>query len=52
MNINKYTEKAQEAIAAAQRIAEQASHAQIEPEHRSSRSSSSGRASSPSCCEK
>jgi ATP-dependent Clp protease ATP-binding subunit ClpB len=33
MNINKYTEKAQEAIAAAQRIAEQASHAQIEPEH-------------------
>ncbi len=33
MNINKYTEKAQEAIAAAQRIAEQSSHAQIEPEH-------------------
>ena len=32
MNINKYTEKAQEAIAAAQRIAEQSSHAQIEPE--------------------
>jgi ATP-dependent Clp protease ATP-binding subunit ClpB len=33
MNINKYTEKAQEAIAAAQQIAEQSSHAQIEPEH-------------------
>jgi ATP-dependent Clp protease ATP-binding subunit ClpB len=33
MNINKYTEKAQEAIAAARRIAEQTSHAQIEPEH-------------------
>ena len=33
MNINKYTEKAQEAIASAQQLAEQASHAQIEPEH-------------------
>ena len=33
MNINKYTEKAQEAIVAAQRLAEQMSHAQIEPEH-------------------
>jgi ATP-dependent Clp protease ATP-binding subunit ClpB len=33
MDINKYTEKAQEAILAAQRLAEQMSHAQIEPEH-------------------
>jgi ATP-dependent Clp protease ATP-binding subunit ClpB len=33
MNINKYTEKAQEAIVAAQRLAEQSNHAQIEPEH-------------------
>jgi ATP-dependent Clp protease ATP-binding subunit ClpB len=33
MNINKYTEKAQEAVLAAQQLAEQSSHAQIEPEH-------------------
>src|ERR1700704_5057226 len=33
MNINKYTEKAQEAVLGAQRLAEQLSHAQIEPEH-------------------
>ncbi len=33
MNINKYTEKAQEALLAAQQLAEQMSHAQIEPEH-------------------
>src|SRR5690349_19423374 len=33
MNINKYTEKAQEAIVAAQHLAESMSHAQIEPEH-------------------
>src|SRR5262245_29468292 len=33
MNINKYTEKAQEAIVSAQQLAEQSSHAQIEPEH-------------------
>jgi ATP-dependent Clp protease ATP-binding subunit ClpB len=33
MNLNKYTEKAQEAILAAQRLAEQQNHAQIEPEH-------------------
>jgi ATP-dependent Clp protease ATP-binding subunit ClpB len=33
MNINKYTEKAQEAVVAAQRLTEQMSHAQIEPEH-------------------
>src|SRR5687767_14500888 len=33
MNLNKYTEKAQEAILAAQRLAEQANHPQIEPEH-------------------
>src|SRR5262245_62293903 len=33
MNINKYTEKAQEAVLAAQRLAEQMSHAQLEPEH-------------------
>src|SRR3990167_553829 len=33
MNLNKYTEKAQEAILAAQRLAEQTNHAQIDPEH-------------------
>ncbi len=33
MNINKYTEKAQEAVLGAQQLAEQASHPQIEPEH-------------------
>jgi ATP-dependent Clp protease ATP-binding subunit ClpB len=33
MNINKYTEKAQEAVLAAQQLAEQMSHAQLEPEH-------------------
>jgi ATP-dependent Clp protease ATP-binding subunit ClpB len=33
MNINKYTEKAQEAVAGAQHLAEQLNHAQIEPEH-------------------
>jgi ATP-dependent Clp protease ATP-binding subunit ClpB len=33
MNINKYTEKAQEAVLAAQQLAEQMSHAQIDPEH-------------------
>jgi ATP-dependent Clp protease ATP-binding subunit ClpB len=33
MNINKYTEKAQEAVLTAQQLAEKASHAQIEPEH-------------------
>ena len=33
MNINRYTEKAQEALAAAQGAAEQANHPQIDPEH-------------------
>src|SRR5664279_2997555 len=33
MNINEFTEKAQEAILGAQTLAEQMSHAQIEPEH-------------------
>jgi ATP-dependent Clp protease ATP-binding subunit ClpB len=33
MNFNKYTEKAQEAVAAAQRLAEQSNHALVEPEH-------------------
>ena len=33
MNINRFTEKAQEALAAAQGAAEQANHPQIEPEH-------------------
>jgi ATP-dependent Clp protease ATP-binding subunit ClpB len=33
MNINKYTEKAQEAVVAAQHVAEQMNHPQIEPEH-------------------
>src|SRR5215510_13355174 len=33
MNINKYTEKAQEAVLAAQHLAEKSSHALVEPEH-------------------
>src|SRR5579883_1980511 len=33
MNLNKLTEKAQEAILAAQRLAEEARHTQLEPEH-------------------
>ncbi len=33
MDLNKYTQKAQEAVLAAQRLAEQSSHAQFEPEH-------------------
>src|SRR5580765_499115 len=33
MNINKYTEKAQEAVLAAQQLAEKSSHALVEPEH-------------------
>jgi len=33
MNLNKYTEKAQEAVVGAQRLAEELNHAQIEPEH-------------------
>ena len=33
MNINRFTEKAQEALAAAQGAAEQANHPQIDPEH-------------------
>jgi ATP-dependent Clp protease ATP-binding subunit ClpB len=33
MNINKYTEKAQEAVLAAQQLAEQTNQAQVEPEH-------------------
>jgi ATP-dependent Clp protease ATP-binding subunit ClpB len=33
MDLNRYTQKAQEAILAAQRLAEEQSHSQIEPEH-------------------
>jgi ATP-dependent Clp protease ATP-binding subunit ClpB len=33
MNLNKYTEKAQEAVLTAQRLAGEMSHAQLEPEH-------------------
>jgi ATP-dependent Clp protease ATP-binding subunit ClpB len=33
MDLNQYTQKAQEAILAAQRLAEERSHSQIEPEH-------------------
>src|SRR4051812_1516367 len=33
MNINKYTEKAQEAVLAAQQLAEHSSHPLVEPEH-------------------
>src|SRR5262245_38462744 len=33
MNINKYTEKAQETLLTAQQLAEKASQTQVEPEH-------------------
>src|ERR687884_815954 len=33
MNLNKYTEKAQEAVLAAQQLAQEMNHPQIEPEH-------------------
>ena len=33
MNLNKYTEKAQEAVLGAQQLAERSNHPQIEPEH-------------------
>ena len=33
MNLNKLTEKAQEAVVAAQRLAESRQHTQVEPEH-------------------
>ena len=33
MNLNKFTEKAQEAVIQAQALASESSHAQIEPEH-------------------
>ncbi len=33
MNANRFTEKAQEAIASAQRLAEEGNHSQLEPEH-------------------
>src|SRR5262245_5000423 len=33
MNLNKFTEKAQEAVLTAQQLAEQMNHAQMEPEH-------------------
>src|SRR4029450_4367267 len=33
MNLNKFTEKAQEAVLGAQKLAESMGHAQIEPEH-------------------
>ena len=33
MNLNKYTQKAQEGVLGAQRLAEEMNHAQIEPEH-------------------
>ena len=33
MNLNKYTEKAQEAVLAAQNLAESENHPQVEPEH-------------------
>lgn len=33
MNVNKYTEKGQEAIFAAQKLAEERNHTQVEPEH-------------------
>ena len=33
MNINRFTEKAQEALVGAQRLAGQLNHAQVDPEH-------------------
>ena len=33
MNLNKFTEKAQEAVLAAPQLAREFSHAQVEPEH-------------------
>ena len=33
MDLNQYTEKAQEAILGAQKLAQEANHHQIEPEH-------------------
>jgi ATP-dependent Clp protease ATP-binding subunit ClpB len=33
VNLNKYTEKAQEAVVGSQRLAEELNHAQVEPEH-------------------
>ena len=33
MNLNKFTEKAQEAVVGAQALASELNHAQIEPEH-------------------
>ena len=33
MNLTRYTEKAQEAVLAAQQLAERSHHAEIEPEH-------------------
>lgn len=33
MNLNRFTEKAQEAVLAAQQLAERSRHPQIEPEH-------------------
>ena len=33
MNLNKYTEKAQEAVIGSQQLAEQSGHPLIEPEH-------------------
>ena len=33
MNLNKFTEKAQEAVVAAPQLASELSHAQVEPEH-------------------
>ena len=33
MNLNRYTEKAQEAILAAQQLAERAGHPEVLPEH-------------------
>ena len=33
MNLNKFTEKAQEAVLASQQLASELNHAQLEPEH-------------------
>ena len=48
MNINKYTEKAREAVAAAVELAQTANNPQVEPEHLLAALSISARASSPS----
>ncbi len=52
MNINKYTEKAREAVAAAIELARQSNNPQVEPEHLLVALVEQATASFPSCCER